>query len=187
MFRLLLSIIIILAVSLTFLFGQSGTKEKSNMKDEKTMEQEYHKRFAVQLNNLVWSLLKKADRTDEENQTMINASHASLYHWSVIGEPVNFQRGEWLVSHVYAIMKRPEPALYHAARCVKLTEQHKLVDFDLAYAYEAQARAYAIAGDKGNCQKYTILAEEAGKKIKEEEDRKQFLSDLAAEPWNGLK
>ncbi len=155
--------------------------------EKKYTIKEGHKWFAIELNNLVWNLLGKADRTREEDERMIHAAHASCYHWGEIGEPINLQRGEWMISHVYAILNRQEPAFYHAKECMELTEKHKFVDFDLAYAYEVMARAYAAAGEKPEYEKYIELAKETGKMIKNEEDKKIFDSDFSSEPWYGMK
>ncbi|GAJ17526.1 unnamed protein product [marine sediment metagenome] len=92
-----------------------------------------------------------------------------------------------MISHVYAILNRQEPALYHVKECMELTEKNKFVDFDLAYAYEAMARAYAATGEKSEYEKYIKLTKEAGEKIKNEEDKKIFDSDFASEPWYGMK
>jgi hypothetical protein len=155
--------------------------------EKKYTEQECHKRFAVTLNNLVWQLLEKKDRTEEDNKTMTYAAFASCYHWSIIGEPINQQRGEWMLSHVFAILNKPVPALHHAQLCMQYTESMKLQDFDLAYAYEAMARAYAAAGDESEAKKYIALAQEAGEKIKGEEDKKIFMADFEKHPWFGMK
>lgn len=155
--------------------------------EKKYSAQECNKKFAIELNNLVWNLLGKKERTHEDNEKMIHAAHASCYHWGEIGEPINLQRGEWMISHVYAILNRPEATLYHARECMELTEKHKFVDFDLAYAYETMTRAYAAAGEKSEYEKYIKLTKEAGEKIKNEEDKKIFDSDFASEPWYGMK
>ncbi len=155
--------------------------------EKKYTEKECHKYFAIQLNNLVWGLLQKEGRTVEDVDKMVHAAHASCYHWGEIGEPINKQRGEWLISHVYAVVKRPQPALFHAQKCLELTEKHKFVDFDLAYAYEAMARALAASGNESEGRKYHTQAHEAGDKIKNEEDKKIFMADLAAQPWYGVK
>ena len=42
---------------------------------------------------------------------MLHAAHASRFHWGEVGEPVNFARGEWQISRVYAVLGRPEPAI----------------------------------------------------------------------------
>ena len=49
---------------------------------------------------------------------MIHAAHAARYHWSKVGTKANLARGEWQVSRVYTVLERPEPALYHAHRCL---------------------------------------------------------------------
>jgi hypothetical protein len=169
------------------LSGQSDTGGNKVAEEQKYTEQECHKKFAVELNNLVWNLLGKKDRTAQENETMINAAHASCYHWSKVGTAINQQRGDWLISHVYAVLNRPEPAVHHAKLCLDLTQEKNFVDFDLAYAYEGMARAYACSGEKTESQKYIKLATEAGEKIKNKEDKEIFTSDFEAEPWYKMK
>jgi hypothetical protein len=166
---------------------QVKTGEEKMEEEKKYSEEECHKKFAAELFNLVWSLLEKKDRTKGEDEKMINAAYASLYHWSVVGKAINFQRGHWMISRVYSVLGRPEPALYHAKECMQLTQQHGFVDFDLAFAYEAMARAYAVNRKRTECQKYVKLAIEAGEKIKSEGDRKYFFSDFEKYPWYGMK
>src|SRR5713226_3762768 len=101
-----------------------------------TTEHEWHKKFAVELNHRVWRLLEKANRTQEEDGTMIHAAHASHYHWDEVGTAVR-TRGEWLIAHVYAVLNRPEATLYHARRCLALCQEKNVNDFDIAYGYEA--------------------------------------------------
>jgi len=169
------------------LWGETNTESSEKAMDKEYMIQECHKWFAVELNILTWNLLEKEARTEEEDETMIHAAHASCYHWGIVGTAVNLQRGEWLISRVYAVLNRPEPALYHAKKCLELTVKYNFEDFDLAYAYEAIARAYASASEKAEFEKYYSLAKEAGEKIKEKEDRDLFFSDFESEPWHNIK
>ena len=169
------------------LLGQTQKGGNDMTEGEKYSVGECSKKFAVELNNLVWDLLGNEARTKEEDQKMVHAAHASHYHWSEVGTAVNLQRGEWLISHVYAVLNRPDPALYHALRCMEITQEHDLVDFDLAYAYEGMARAYAAAGDKSECKKYLQLAKEAGEKIKAKEDKNIFFGDFESGPWYNMK
>ncbi len=105
-----------------------------------------HRRFAVELFNDTWKLLEKKRRTADEEDRMVNGAHASRYHWGIAGGPENWAIGEWQVSRVYAVLRRPEPALHHASRCLALCRRHRLGDFVLAYAHEALARTHAVAG-----------------------------------------
>lgn len=146
--------------------------------EKKYTEQEWHKRVAITLFNLVWSLLDKKDRKKQEDDKMVHAVHASRFHWGEIGTPVEFERGEWQISRVYSVLNRPQSALYHAERCLEICKEHNIGDFDIAFAYEAMARAHAVAGDKSDCEKYIKLAKEAGEQIKKKEDKDLFFNDL---------
>lgn len=109
---------------------------------------------------------------------MIHAAHASRFHWGEIGTPLEFERGEWQISRVYSVLKRSEPALHHAERCLDICRKNSIGDFDIAFAYEALARAYAVAGQKIQSEAHLKLAREAAQLIKKEEDKNYFLSEL---------
>ena len=114
---------------------------------------------------------------------MLHAAHASRYHWGeTAAEPVNLDRGEWQVSRVYAVINRPEPAIYHAERSLEICLKKKIGDFDLVYAYEALTRGHQIAGNQVEQKNYRLLAENAGNQIADPEDLKIFLEDLATIP-----
>ena len=137
------------------------------------------RQVAVDLFNHVWTLLDKERRTAAEDDEMLHAAHASRHHWGRVGAPVNLVRGEWQCSRVYAVLGRAEPALHHARRCLRLCEEHGIGDFDLAYAYEALARAERVGGDLEEAGRFAELARDAGERIAETDDREHFLGDLA--------
>lgn len=139
---------------------------------------DWHRKFAIDLFNQVWDLLDKGERTQEENDRMLHAAHASRYHWGEIGTPLERERGEWQISRVYAVLNRPEGAVYHAGRCLEICEANGIEDFDLAFAYEALARAHAVAGEPDRSREYIRLGEQAGEKIEEKDNREYFSSEL---------
>ena len=145
-------------------------------------EAQVHRRLAAELFNRVWSLLEQPDRDQAMDDTMLHAAHASRYHWGEVGTSVNLARGEWQVSRVYAVLGRAEPALYHARRCLEICEAHGIGDFDLAFAYEALARAAAVAGDAEQARAWTEQALAAAEAIAEDDDRELLLSDLESIP-----
>ena len=55
-------------------------------------------------------------------------------------------------------------------------------DWDLAFAYEALARAHAIAGDARQAREYTDQALAAAEDIAQDEDRDLLLGDLETIP-----
>ena len=74
-------------------------------------------------------------------------------------------------------------ALSYAEETAKLTKEQDLKDFDLAYSYEALARANAAAGNKKEYAKWLEKAQKAGALISGEEDKKHFIADLESAPW----
>ena len=148
------------------------------MSKEKQAAEEEHRKYGKDLFNLTWSLLDKKDRTKQEDDKMIHAAHASRFHWGEVGTPMNLERGEWQISRVYSVLKRSGPALYHAKRCLEICKENEIGDFDIAFAYEGMARAYAIGGQKAECKKYAELAKKAGEQIKEKGDRDYFMGEL---------
>jgi hypothetical protein len=137
---------------------------------------------AVDCFNGTWTLLEKHDRTPDDDARMIHMAHASTYHWANVGTDVNQIRGEWQCSRVYAVVGRAEPALFHAQRALAICQRAGIADFDLAFCYEALARAYAVAGDETQKQHWLGEARAALESISEEEDRTLVEADLATIP-----
>ncbi len=150
---------------------------------------EAHAYFAKSINGRVWELLQKSNRSRSENDEMLYAAHACTYHWKFAGTAVHQQRGEWLIGHVHILLGHPAEALRHAECCFELTESNKdlMKDFDIAYAYEGLARAYAMTGDQKKAGGFFDLAQKAGNAIADEEDRSIFMGDFEGGEWYGLR
>ncbi len=138
------------------------------------------RRLAADLFNHTWELLELPERTTLQDDEMIHAAHASRYHWGEVGEPANLARGEWQCSRVYATLRRPEPALWHARRCLAICEEHGIGDWDVAAAQEAMARASLVAGDEAAAREWLARARTSCAAIADEEDRRIITSDLDA-------
>ena len=139
-----------------------------------------HRALARQLNAAVWDGLG-SDRDAARDAELADVAHASLFHWRAAGGGVEVVRGEWLVSRVYAVNGRPEPALHHARRAYELCVAQALGGFDLAYAYEGMARALAVAGEA--YADWYARAVAAGEAIDDPEDAAIFAADLESPPW----
>jgi hypothetical protein len=140
------------------------------------------RQLAVELYNSSWALLEKAHRTPEEDDALVHQVHASMYHWLQAPEcePKNRARGEWLCSRAYAVLGRAEPALHHARRCLEICEQHADVeDWDLAFAYEALARASRVAGDEDHARRFEQRGRELVEQIADAEEKDIALKDYA--------
>src|SRR5256885_5994274 len=145
-------------------------------------DSEWHRKMAAHLFNSTWVLLEKQSRSKKDSNTMIHMAHASRYHWGVVGGPKELAIGEWQISRVYAVLRRPEPAPYPAHPALEICEASEIGDFPLAYAYEALARAFAIAGKSRLRTACLKLAKVAGAKIADADERSQFFKDLRTIP-----
>lgn len=132
--------------------------------------------LAVRLFNGVWELLERPDRTPAEDERMVHMAHASRFHWEEVGAAVNIARGEWQCSRVYTVVGRAEPALHHARRVLEVCQDNGIGDFDLGYAYEAMARAHAVAGDADEARDW--LAKARAVDVAEADDRELLMADL---------
>ncbi|TAM88567.1 MAG: hypothetical protein EPN43_08160 [Jatrophihabitans sp.] len=133
--------------------------------------------LAATLFNGTWDLMERAGRTAADDDTMLHMAHASRYHWGNVGTAANLARGEWLCSRVYTVLGRAEPAGAHARRVLGLCRENGLADLDLAFAYEALARAAAVAGDAAEARRCVEQAQAVP--VAEQEDREQLARDLA--------
>jgi len=142
-----------------------------------TME-EFHKKVAVETNNQIWPTLDVKNPTQAQLEEALHMAYASRYHWSKIGAPVNAMRAEYMIARVYSAMKRGEPALFHAKRCLEISKETDIEDWDLAFAYEVMARAQSVTGNKTECKEYYGLAQNAINEIKNPEDKKICQGEL---------
>ena len=142
-----------------------------------------HRAVGIELFNQTWALMDKPDRTVEEDDAMLHMAHASAHHWRAEGAGAtanNLARSEWQVSRVYTVLGRAEPAGHHARRCLEICQANGIGDWDLAYAYEALARAASVAGDAAAAAGYVEQARAVD--IAEDEDRDLVRDDLATIP-----
>jgi hypothetical protein len=142
---------------------------------------EDERQLAVDLFNHAWTLLELPERTPEQEDELVHASHASRHHWAQVGTAANVARGEWQLSRVYATLGRPEPALHHARRCLAYCEASPdaVADWDRPFAYEALARAHGVAGQTDEAANAEAKARELGAQIEDPEDRELLEKDLA--------
>jgi hypothetical protein len=148
-----------------------------------------HYHFAVDYHGKTWELLDQAERTADDNQRMLDYAHASLAHWRTAGGAVRHQRGEWMLARVYSVLGYADLAIEHAHRTLEIHKGNsaEMDDYDLPFAYEALARAYAAKGNAAESKKYLELAKATGESIQGVEDKEIFFKELRGGNWNGVK
>jgi len=137
-----------------------------------------HRYFSVVCFNRAWDLIDKPARTADEDEEMLRLGMASLWHWSQRADctPTNLSIGLWQVSRIFALLGQAHNALSYARRCLEISQAIEPVY--LGYAYEALARAEAIAGNRAESEGYLAEARRAAERVMEEEERTQLLEDL---------
>ncbi|MCY0903252.1 MAG: hypothetical protein OWU32_13910 [Firmicutes bacterium] len=147
-----------------------------------SVEPAVHRQLAADLFNSTWELMDKSDRTPIENERMIHMAHASRYHWDRVGKPVHFARGEWLISRAYTLVNRGESALYHAFASLRWCAEYDLGAFDVGFAHEAIARAYAVQGAIARRDAHVELAIQAAQSVDAELDRTWLVKNIQGVP-----
>ena len=146
--------------------------------------------LAAGLFNRTWELLEMRDRTPAQDDELVHTAHASRYHWGELAErPIRLAWGEWLCSRVYAVLGRPEPARWHAVRCLAILDEHAsspdgggAEDWDRAAACEAVARAEATAGNHEAAATWRARGLALCAEIADPQDRRPIEDDLKSIP-----
>ena len=145
-----------------------------------------HRRQAILANNSVWDLYGSPTYGPDDVDELLGRAYAAAYHWRRASgnTPTNAARASWLLSRCHAVLGHGELALHHAEQSALIVERARLQDFDLAYAYEARARALACLDRMDEAA--AVLALACAVEVADPDDRTIVESDITAEPWFGL-
>jgi hypothetical protein len=158
----------------------------SEAADSPETEGDLHRRQAIAANNSVWDIYDGRSYGPDDVDELLGRAYAAAHHWrrATGTGPVNAARASWLLSRCHAVLGHGELALHHAEQSARVVEGAGLHDFDLAYAHEARARAFACLGRMDDAAAELALARAVV--VADPEDRSIVESDIVAEPWFGL-
>lgn len=130
-----------------------------------------HRFFSGRCFNQAWEFIDKQDRSPAETDDMIQAAHASAWHWRQRPDCVDdrLSVSYWQLSRVYALADESRLASRYADLCLEVSRDR--TPFLIGYAYEAQARAAATAGDSDAARKHLDKAKECLSQIADSEER----------------
>jgi hypothetical protein len=140
-----------------------------------------HRFFAADCFNKTWDLLDKAERTPEEAEQMIRLTLASHWHWTQRPDYTAEKAAiaYWQISRVYAVLGQAENARRYGQLCLEASQGEDLPPFCLAYAYEALARAEAVAGQYAQAADYVAQAQAVVERMRDPETKQQLNAELA--------
>jgi hypothetical protein len=134
-----------------------------------------HRWHAVECNNLAWSLSAQPERTLLEDEEMLNAAHASAYHWGEVGTQLHRARAKMLLGHVHAALGYGQTALAYSQESYDYLTAHGPPDWEIAFAHAILAHAAIAAGDIGLHEQHYAKALELGQVIADPEDKEIFF------------
>jgi DNA-binding transcriptional MerR regulator len=156
---------------------------KEDLMDDLTVaavDEATHRRLGTDLFNRSWRLLELPNRTPDQDDELVHVVHASSLHWREVGGPRQRRIGENQCARVYAALRRPEPALHHANRCLELVQAgNELEEWELASALEVLARAHLAAGDRAEAERHAALARKELAAVEDPDDREVIAGQLA--------
>jgi hypothetical protein len=142
----------------------------------------WQKRLASQANNRAWTLAEMLHRSPEEDEEMLQAAHAAMYFWKIVGTPGNHAHAAQLLAHVYALLKLPEPAARYLSRSLPYFAQHDRVPWELAFFHAVAANVASAEGDTETCAKHYSEAIAAAAHIVDQTTREMFAATLRVIP-----
>ena len=120
-----------------------------------------HRKFAAAAFNHCWDFIDMASRTDDDVRQMLDAAHASSWHWRHRGDatPQNRSIADWQLSRVHALAGNGAMALDYGNLSL-VTANETGLPFYISYAYEAIARANWVLGNLDDARTALAAAEE---------------------------
>ena len=141
-----------------------------------------HRYFSAACFNRTWDYLDLPGRKPEDEESMLAATLASVWHWSQRADATgeNQAVGTWQVSRVFALLGEAALARRYGRLSLEASQRPGVPPYCLAYAYESLARAESVAGNRRPVEEYLQLAHAAAAGIGDAETKAALLADLAA-------
>ena len=119
------------------------------MNDAKASEEAtaWHRRFAVAGNNRAWDLSEQTTRNPAEDQEMLNAAHASAWHWASTGSELNRMRATLLLAEVHALLGFGHSAMAYAEEMRTYFLGVQSPATEVAFVHVVHAHAASAAGE----------------------------------------
>jgi hypothetical protein len=156
--------------------------------DEKPTPEEtarWQRRLASQANNRAWTLAEAETRTAEEDEEMLQAAHAAMHFWKIVGNEKNRAHAAQLVAHAYALLGLPGPAAHYLAKSQPVFFADGAEAWEAALAHAVAANVAAAQKDAAAHQEHYAMASGLVAKLPDPEDRKILEATLRVLPSPG--
>lgn len=142
----------------------------------------WHRRMAMECNNRAWELSVRG-RTGAEDREMLDAAHASAFHWAKIGTELNRMRATMLLAEVHALLGHGATALAFADEMrAYFLPRPETPDWELAFTHAIHAHCAHAAGRRALHRESYQMAVTALAAIADQEDRAIVAATFAHVP-----
>jgi hypothetical protein len=131
----------------------------------------WQRRLASQANNRAWSLSEANLRTTDEDEEMLQAAHAAMHLWKIVGTKNNIAHAAQLLAHAYAKLNLPGPAKHYLAKSEPVFYSAQSEPWEVALAHAVAASVASAAGDQVAHRDYYQKAAELIAALPDPEDR----------------
>jgi hypothetical protein len=134
-------------IQLKYQAAQILTQEYS-MSQQPTPEEVtlWQRRLASQANNRAWTLSEQQSRTLIEDEEMLQAAHAAMYFWNIVGNANNKAHASLLLAHVNATLKDPKSAANYLAKSYAVFTSETAQPWERALAHAVAANVASACG-----------------------------------------
>jgi hypothetical protein len=149
---------------------------------ENLLPESWHRFFAITANNAAWDISESLENVLNHTE-LLDATHASAWHWRVAGTTINQMRSTMLLALIHARMDMGPSAWNYAESMKKyFTEISETPDWELAFVYAIHAWAALACG---KLDEYKVSYHKASlclDAIKDPEDRAVVLKTFSLIP-----
>lgn len=138
----------------------------------------WQRRLASQANNRAWALSEAVSRTPEEDEEMLQAAHAAMHFWKIVGTDKNRAHAAQLVAHVYALLGLANPAAHFLAKAQPVFLSGDAEAWEVALAHAVAANVAAASKDTAAHRAHYDKAFELVAQLPDPEDRKILEATL---------
>lgn len=132
---------------------------------------DWNRFMAVNANNLAWDLSTK-NRSEAQDQEMLNAAHTAAFHWNEIGTAENNIRATMLLAEVYGLLGYGSTALQYAKDVDTFFSNKEIANWERAFVYIILSRANKADDNQSLYREYLHAAQETISSIEDIEERK---------------
>ena len=141
----------------------------------------WHRYFAIECNNRAWDLSVSV-RSAADDAEMLNAAHASAFHWQIAGNELNHMRAKMLLAEVHAWVGLGKSALEYANDVRRYFLNRETPDWEIAFTHVVHAHAAYAAGDAALHRSAYEESARAIAAVKDEEERAIVEKSFAQVP-----